>query len=72
MLFRSVAPMSKGAYLGDSDFQIRKTKFWTDEAAEKLMKLRRKWDPKGTVSGYLDDGDRSGIKGLDNQNWIKI
>jgi hypothetical protein len=71
-IMKDVAPMSKGAYLGDSDFQIRKTKFWTDEAAEKLMKLRRKWDPKGTVSGYLDDGDISGTKGLDNKNWSKI
>ncbi|KFY74089.1 hypothetical protein V499_05871 [Pseudogymnoascus sp. VKM F-103] len=71
-IMKDVAPMSKGAYLGDSDFQIRTTKFWTDEAAEKLMKLRRKWDPKGTVSGYLDDGDMSGTRGLDNQNWSKI
>lgn len=71
-IMEDVAPMSKGAYLGDSDFQIRKTKFWTDDAADKLMKLRRKWDPKGTVSGYLDDGDISGTEGLDNQNWSKI
>ncbi|KFY27486.1 hypothetical protein V493_03470 [Pseudogymnoascus sp. VKM F-4281 (FW-2241)] len=69
---KDVAPMSTGAYLGDSDFQIRTTKFWTDEVADKLMKLRRKWDPKGTVSGYLDDGDVSGTKGLDNQNWTKV
>lgn len=70
-IMRDVSQLSDGAYLGDSDFQIRRAKFWTDVAAEKLMKLRRKWDPKGTVSGYLDEGDRSGVKGLDNENWIK-
>ncbi|RDL31069.1 Uncharacterized protein BP5553_09858 [Venustampulla echinocandica] len=70
-IMREVAPMSEGAYLGDSDFQVRRTKFWSDAAAAKLMSLRRKWDPKGTVSGYLDEGDASGTEGLDNQNWIK-
>lgn len=71
-IMRGVVPFSKGAYLGDSDFQVRKTKFWTDEAADRLMKLRRKWDAKGIVSGYLDEGDISGTMGLDNQNWMKV
>jgi hypothetical protein len=71
-IMRGVVPFSKGAYyLGDSDFQVRKTKFWTDEAADRLMKLRRKWDAKGIFSGYLNEGDISGTMGLDNQNWMK-
>ena len=57
---------SVGAYLGDSDFQVRRTKFWEDAQAQKLMKLRQKWDPQGTVCGYLDQGDKSGKNGLEN------
>ena len=68
---RGILPSSDGAYLGDSDFQVRRTKFWTDKAAARLMELRRKWDPNGIVSGYLDDGDISGVSGLDNHNWMK-
>ncbi|KAG4422617.1 hypothetical protein IFR04_004238 [Cadophora malorum] len=68
-IMKDVAPSSVGAYLGDSDFQQRKTKFWKDENAERLMTLRKKWDPKGVVSGYLDAGDQSGVHGLDNQEW---
>lgn len=68
-VMKDVAPSSEGAYLGDSDFQQRRTKFWTDEKAERLMVLRKKWDPKGVVCGYLDAGDRSGTEGLDNKEW---
>lgn len=57
---------SVGAYLGDSDFQVRRTKFWEDPNAKRLMELRRNWDPNGTICGYLDEGDKSGVKGLQN------
>lgn len=57
---------SRGAYLGDSDFQIRRTKFWEDANARRLMELRRKWDPNGVICGYLDQDDKSGTKGLEN------
>ena len=57
---------SVGAYLGDSDFQVRRTKFWGDIQAKKLKQIRQKWDPKGTVCGYLDVGDASGSAGLEN------
>jgi hypothetical protein len=69
-VMKDVTPTSVGAYLGDSDFQQRRTRFWTDEKAEKLMGLRKKWDPRGVVSGYLDVGDGSGIGGLDNKEWV--
>lgn len=55
-----------GAYLGDSDFQVRRTKYWGEEQGRKLMDIRRKWDPKGVFCGYLDQGDLSGTKGLEN------
>lgn len=60
----SVEKFSEGAYLGDSDFQVRRPKFWTDENARKLMVLRRQRDPHGRICGYLDLGDASGVNGL--------
>ncbi|KAI9732770.1 MAG: hypothetical protein M1834_003708 [Cirrosporium novae-zelandiae] len=57
---------SVGAYLGDSDFQVRKTRYWGKEQGKKLMELRRKWDPEGRICGYLDEGDRSRQRGLAN------
>jgi FAD/FMN-containing dehydrogenase len=59
---------SIGAYLGDSDFQSRRTKFWGDEQGKKLMELRRKLDPRGTICGYLDLDDASGLRGLANKH----
>lgn len=59
---------SEGAYLGDSDFQARRTKFWRDENAKRLMEIRRKWDPEGVICGYLDEGDKSGVAGLKNEH----
>lgn len=57
---------SHGSYIGDIDLQARTTKFWGNEQGAKLMELRRKWDPKGIICGYLDAGDQSGVTGLDN------
>ena len=57
---------SVGAYLGDSDFQIRRTKFWENSKAKRLMEMRREWDPSGRICGYLDEGDKSGTVGLEN------
>ena len=70
-IMEKVERHSEGAYLGDSDFQVRRTKFWLDENAEKLMQIRRERDPKGTVCGYLDVKDASGVNGLANQHeWM--
>ncbi|OJD34922.1 fad binding domain protein [Diplodia corticola] len=57
---------AEGAYLGDSDFQVRRTRFWGNEQGARLMQLRRKWDPEGRICGYLDQGDRSRQNGLEN------
>ncbi len=65
-VMREVERHSDGAYLGDSDFQVRRTRFWGDEQARRLMELRQKWDPEGKICGFLDEGDRSGTKGLEN------
>ena len=63
---RTVKSHSVGAYLGDSDFQVRQTRYWADDNAKRLMKIRRKWDPHGLICGYLDAGDVSGVNGLTN------
>ena len=67
-MMKDVAPKCDGAYLGDSDFQVRQTKFWTDEKARKLMALRQERDPSGRICGYLDHGDKTGVRGLLNVN----
>lgn len=56
-----------GQYLGDSDFQVRNTKYWSEENGKRLMGVRREWDPEGRICGYLDQGDRSGAQGLLNK-----
>ncbi|CUM55106.1 uncharacterized protein AC631_03448 [Debaryomyces fabryi] len=53
--FQSLEKYSAGAYLGDSDFQIRKTPFWGAEQHLKLNKLRDFFDPKKRFCGYLKD-----------------
>jgi hypothetical protein len=62
-----IAPHSVGQYLGDSDFQVRNTKYWGEEQGRRLMEVRRKWDPEGRICGYLDGGDVSGVNGLENK-----
>ncbi|KAL4947825.1 FAD binding domain protein [Aspergillus filifer] len=57
---------SVGAYLGDSDFQERTTRYWSRENGERLNAVRKRWDPSGRICGYLDRGDSSGVNGLGN------
>jgi hypothetical protein len=66
-IMKDVKKHSVGSYLGDIDLQVRTTKFWGDAQGEKLMKVRREWDPNGIICGYLDAGDKSGVTGLDNK-----
>ncbi|KXT01831.1 hypothetical protein AC578_1999 [Pseudocercospora eumusae] len=63
---------SVGAYLGDSDFQVRRTQFWSQESGRKLMALRQKWDPGERFCGYLDVDDKSGLNGLQNMHEWKL
>lgn len=67
-IMKKVETHSVGAYLGDSDFQVRRTKYWSDENGERLRKVRQKWDPEGLICGYLDVGDQSGVNGLPNKH----
>ena len=65
-IMTDVERYSVGSYLGDSDFQVRRTKFWGQEQGVRLMQIRREWDSQGKICGYLDEGDRSGSNGLKN------
>ncbi|KAF2158263.1 Glucooligosaccharide oxidase [Myriangium duriaei CBS 260.36] len=67
-IMKEVAPHCDGAYLGDSDFQVRETKFWADENAKRLMEIRRQFNPNGRICGYLNPGDTSGTTGLANED----
>lgn len=49
----SLEKYSIGAYLGEFDFQARRSKFWGNEQAKALMDIRQKWDPEGRFCGYL-------------------
>ncbi|KGO37749.1 FAD linked oxidase, N-terminal [Penicillium expansum] len=71
-VMKKVERHSVGAYLGDSDFQVRKSKYWSDENATRLMEIRRSFDPQGRICGYLDQGDLSGTNGLDNAHQWKM
>ncbi|KAF2648381.1 FAD binding domain protein [Lophiostoma macrostomum CBS 122681] len=62
-----IEPSSVGQYLGDSDFQVRSTKYWGEEQGHRLMRIRRKWDPDERIYGYLAAGDESGADGLRNK-----
>ncbi|KAH8780007.1 hypothetical protein F5883DRAFT_638560 [Diaporthe sp. PMI_573] len=58
---------SVSTYLGDHDTQMRETKYWSDDAGEKLMTIRKKWDLERRTCGYPDKGDKSGRDGLPNK-----
>lgn len=61
-----IEPHAAGAYLGDSDFQVRQTRYWGREQGERLKKIRRQQDPQGLFCGYLDRGDTSRVNHLPN------
>ncbi|KAL4808152.1 major facilitator superfamily domain-containing protein [Aspergillus unguis] len=65
-VMQRVQRASVGAYLGDSDFQERQTRYWSQSNGARLMEIRKKWDPTGRICGYLDKGDISGAEGLGN------
>jgi hypothetical protein len=67
-VMKGLVPHCEGAYLGDSDFQVRLTKFWTDEKAKRLMEIRRSRDPQGRICGYLTPGDATGVEGIANED----
>lgn len=70
-IMHNVERYSVGAYLGDSDFQARQTRFWDQEQGKRLMRIRKERDPEGRICGFLDAGDKSGADGLPNEHhWL--
>ncbi|KAK4621726.1 FAD-linked oxidoreductase nodO [Fulvia fulva] len=59
-------PYTVGSCLGDADFALRPTKYWSEDAGKRLMDVRKKWDPKGRIAGFMDAEDTSGAEGLSN------
>lgn len=53
-VMKGVAPHTIGAYLGDSDFEVRRTKYWSDENTKRLDDVRKKWDPEGRIISALE------------------
>ncbi len=51
----ALPPATDGCYLGDSDFQVRPTKFLSDEAWPRFAALRDRYDPDRTFVGYLGE-----------------
>lgn len=47
-----------GSYLGEHDFQARASKSWGNEEYQKLVDIKRKWDPENRICGCL------GLEGL--------
>uniref|UniRef100_A0A093V059 6-hydroxy-D-nicotine oxidase n=1 Tax=Talaromyces marneffei PM1 TaxID=1077442 RepID=A0A093V059_TALMA len=52
-IMKQVGKHSVGAYTGEFDFQMRRSRFWGDEQKEKLKNIREKWDPNGIFCDYL-------------------
>jgi hypothetical protein len=50
---RELQPVSKGQYLGDSDFTVRPSKFVSDVHWQRLEAIRKQHDPTGLFHSYL-------------------
>lgn len=61
-IMTEVGRNSVGAYLGEFDFQARPSKFWGDAEREKIIDVRRKWDPVGRICGCLGLEDLDGLQ----------
>jgi FAD/FMN-containing dehydrogenase len=64
---KKVEPSSIGTFTGETDFQIRESKYWGKPQWERLGEIRKKWDPEGRICGYLDANESSCVKGLSNR-----
>jgi FAD/FMN-containing dehydrogenase len=55
---REMEPVTRGQYLGDSDFTNRQVRFMSDQNYDKLQEIRARRDPDGRFVGFLcnDEG----------------
>lgn len=54
-VMRNAARSCVGAYVGDSEFSNRRTRYWSRPSTERLMEIRGKWDPQGRIAGGYPD-----------------
>ncbi|KAK4173680.1 hypothetical protein QBC36DRAFT_244967 [Triangularia setosa] len=58
-----------GSYLGDADFQFRQVgwRFWGEKERGRLEEVRKRWDSKGRVCGFLrgDEAVDGGVKSVE-------
>ncbi|KAL5341136.1 hypothetical protein BJX70DRAFT_75108 [Aspergillus crustosus] len=52
-VMQEVGVRSVGSYLGELDFRSRLGKYWGEEEYQRLLEIRRKWDPEGRIPGCL-------------------
>lgn len=52
-IMEQLEPQSVGSYLGEYDFQARPAKCWGTEEYQKLVEIKRKWDPDDRICGCL-------------------
>ncbi|PLB44623.1 FAD binding domain protein [Aspergillus steynii IBT 23096] len=50
-VMKKVEVESVGSYIGDSDFELRLTEYWTVDNAQRLTKIRDERDPDGRING---------------------
>lgn len=52
-VMEQLGPQSVGSYLGEYDFQARPSKCWGTKEYQKLVEIKRKWDPDNRICGCL-------------------
>lgn len=62
-IMAEVGRYSIGAYLGEFDFQTRRSKLWGDKQVKKLMDVKQERDPEARICGFL---------GLENINDLAV
>ncbi|OAX82496.1 hypothetical protein ACJ72_03151 [Emergomyces africanus] len=52
-VMKTIDTHSVGAYVGEFDFQVRRSKVWGNEQAKTLTEIQRRWDPDSRICGCL-------------------
>jgi hypothetical protein len=52
-VMNQVQRQAAGAYLGEHDFKARAARLWGSQQYERLVGIKRKWDPSSRIYGCL-------------------
>jgi hypothetical protein len=70
-IMMEVAKHEVGVYLGEFDLQARPSNIWGDKEKQKLMEIRRHWDPDGRFCSYLgEENMRLAIDISEGGGWL--